>query len=86
VPEHVKKAAREMGQRAFKQRLREIKMSEYDAQLYEQFSNAVSRQVITTHAFSEEVSGILFIFNLSNFGCISSPLPAILAEQTFWHH
>jgi hypothetical protein len=46
VPEHVKKAAREMAQRAFKQRLREIQMSEYDAQLYGQFSNAVSRQVI----------------------------------------
>jgi len=46
VPEHVKKAAREMAQRAFKQRLREIQMSEYDAQLYGQFSDAVSRQVI----------------------------------------
>ncbi|GFG34443.1 hypothetical protein Cfor_05032 [Coptotermes formosanus] len=45
VPEHVKKAAREMAQRAFKQRLREIQMSEYDAQLYGQFSDAVSRQV-----------------------------------------
>jgi len=46
VPEHVKKAAHEMAQRAFKQRLREIQMSEYDAQLYGQFSDAVSRQVI----------------------------------------
>jgi hypothetical protein len=46
VPEHVKKAAREMAQRAFKQQLREIQMSEYDAQLYGQFSDAVSRQVI----------------------------------------
>lgn len=46
MPEHVKKAAREMAQRAFKQRLREIQMSEYDAQLYGQFSDAVSRQVI----------------------------------------
>ncbi|XP_069677328.1 von Willebrand factor A domain-containing protein 8 isoform X2 [Periplaneta americana] len=45
VPEHVKKAAREMGQRAFKQRLHEIQMSEYDAKLYGQFSDAVSRQV-----------------------------------------
>jgi len=35
-----------MAQRAFKQRLREIQMSEYDAQLYGQFSDAVSRQVI----------------------------------------
>ncbi|PSN51375.1 von Willebrand factor A domain-containing protein 8, partial [Blattella germanica] len=45
VPEHVKKAAREMAEKAFKQRLREIHMSEYDAQLYSQFSDAVSRQV-----------------------------------------
>lgn len=51
MPEHVKKAAREMGQRAFKQRLREIQMSEYDAQLYGQFSDAVSRQVIVTCVF-----------------------------------
>lgn len=45
VPEHVKKAAREMAQKAFKQRLREIHMSEYDANLYNQFSDAVNRQV-----------------------------------------
>lgn len=47
VPEHVKKAAREMGQRAFKQRLKEIKMSEYDHKLYEQFSGPVQKQVQT---------------------------------------
>ncbi|CAK9810181.1 von Willebrand factor A domain-containing protein 8 [Anthophora quadrimaculata] len=45
VPEHVKKAAREMGLKAFKQRLREINMSEYDHMLYSQFSNAVQQQV-----------------------------------------
>lgn len=45
VPEHIRKAAREMGQKAFKKRLEEIKMSEYDASLYEQFSSAVSKQV-----------------------------------------
>ncbi|XP_038618052.1 von Willebrand factor A domain-containing protein 8 isoform X1 [Tachyglossus aculeatus] len=45
VPEEVKKAAREMGQKAFKQRLKEIQMSEYDAQTYERFSGAVRRQV-----------------------------------------
>ncbi|RLU26772.1 hypothetical protein DMN91_000569 [Ooceraea biroi] len=45
VPDHVKKAAREMGIRAFKQRLRDIKMSEYDHQLYSQFSDAVHSQV-----------------------------------------
>lgn len=45
VPEHVKKAAREMGLRAFKQRLKDIKMSEYDHKLYSQFSDAVHNQV-----------------------------------------
>ncbi|XP_011166750.2 von Willebrand factor A domain-containing protein 8 isoform X1 [Solenopsis invicta] len=45
VPEHVKKAAREMGLRAFKQRLKDIKMSEYDHKLYTQFSDAIHNQV-----------------------------------------
>uniref|UniRef100_A0A7M4DXF6 von Willebrand factor A domain-containing protein 8 n=1 Tax=Crocodylus porosus TaxID=8502 RepID=A0A7M4DXF6_CROPO len=45
VPEEVKRAAREMGEKAFKQRLKEIKMSEYDASTYERFSGAVRRQV-----------------------------------------
>ncbi|XP_070538007.1 von Willebrand factor A domain-containing protein 8-like [Ptychodera flava] len=45
VPEEVKRAAREMAQKAFKQRLREIQMSEYDAELYEKFSSGVRRQV-----------------------------------------
>nr|XP_031540570.1 von Willebrand factor A domain-containing protein 8 [Vicugna pacos] len=45
VPEEVKRAAREMGQKAFQQRLKEIQMSEYDAATYERFSGAVRRQV-----------------------------------------
>ncbi|XP_054831079.1 von Willebrand factor A domain-containing protein 8 [Eublepharis macularius] len=45
VPEEVKRAAREMGEKAFKQRLKEIRMSEYDASTYERFSGAVRRQV-----------------------------------------
>lgn len=45
VPEHIKKAAREMGLRAFKQRLKDIKMSEYDHKLYTQFSDAIHNQV-----------------------------------------
>lgn len=45
VPEHVKKAAREMGLRAFKQRLKDIRMSEYDHKLYTQFSEGVQKQV-----------------------------------------
>ncbi|XP_014598623.1 PREDICTED: von Willebrand factor A domain-containing protein 8 isoform X1 [Polistes canadensis] len=45
VPEHIKKAAREMGLRAFKQRLKDISMSEYDHKLYSRFSDAVAKQV-----------------------------------------
>ncbi|XP_028291916.1 von Willebrand factor A domain-containing protein 8 isoform X2 [Gouania willdenowi] len=45
VPEEVQRAAREMAEKAFKERLREINMSEYDAATYERFSNAVRRQV-----------------------------------------
>ncbi|TRY92386.1 hypothetical protein DNTS_024700 [Danionella cerebrum] len=45
VPDEVKRAAREMGEKAFKQRLREIEMSEYDASTYDRFSAAVRRQV-----------------------------------------
>ncbi|XP_049790817.1 von Willebrand factor A domain-containing protein 8 [Schistocerca nitens] len=45
VPEEVKKAAREMAQKAFKQRLKEIQMSDYDAKLYGQFSEAIAPQV-----------------------------------------
>lgn len=45
VPEHIKRAAREMGRKAFEEKLKEIGMSGYDASLYAQFSNAVSRQV-----------------------------------------
>nr|XP_014349139.1 PREDICTED: von Willebrand factor A domain-containing protein 8 [Latimeria chalumnae] len=45
VPEEVKRAAREMAEKAFKQRLKEIQMSEYDATTYERFSGAVRRQV-----------------------------------------
>lgn len=45
VPEEVKQAAREMGQKAFKERLKEINMSEYDADIYEKFSGSVKSQV-----------------------------------------
>lgn len=41
----MKKAAREMGQKAFQEKLKEIGMSGYDASLYNQFFNSVSRQI-----------------------------------------
>ncbi|XP_014326008.2 von Willebrand factor A domain-containing protein 8 [Xiphophorus maculatus] len=45
VPEEVRRAAREMAEKAFKERLKEIDMSEYDASTYQRFSSAVRRQV-----------------------------------------
>lgn len=34
-----------MGLKAFKERLKEIKMSQYDAKLYNEFSSSVQNQV-----------------------------------------
>lgn len=45
VPEEIKQAAREMAEKAWKERLREIQMSEYDAETYESFAKSVRRQV-----------------------------------------
>ncbi|XP_013145286.1 PREDICTED: von Willebrand factor A domain-containing protein 8 [Papilio polytes] len=45
IPEHVKEAARAMNRKAFEERLKEIKMSEYDAKLYGQFLRAVQPQI-----------------------------------------
>eukprot|EP01135_Chromosphaera_perkinsii_P009987 Nk52_evm22s1992 gene=Nk52_evmTU22s1992 len=45
VPDHVKAAAREMGQKAYQQRLKEINMSEYDASVYEQYASRVRKEI-----------------------------------------
>lgn len=45
VPEEVRKAAREMAQKAFKDRLREINMSEYDAETYNNILDHVRGQI-----------------------------------------
>lgn len=55
VPEHVRKAAREMNRKAFAEKLREIKMSEYDAQLYEQYSSGVRKQVQTLRSILQSL-------------------------------
>ncbi|XP_010159396.1 PREDICTED: von Willebrand factor A domain-containing protein 8, partial [Eurypyga helias] len=59
VPEEVKRAAREMGEKAFKQRLKEIQMSEYDASTYERFSGAVRRQVQSLRIILDNLQVIL---------------------------
>jgi len=45
VPEHVKEAARQMGQKAYKERLKEIEMTEYDDKVYNEYSLPVKHQV-----------------------------------------
>ncbi|KAL8625507.1 hypothetical protein ACOMHN_014596 [Nucella lapillus] len=45
VPQHITEAARAMAQKAYKERLREIEMSEFDGETYEKFASSVRRQV-----------------------------------------
>ncbi|XP_055911118.1 von Willebrand factor A domain-containing protein 8 [Eupeodes corollae] len=45
VPEEVKRAAREMNRKAFEQKLKDIKMSEHDYNMYAQFSAPIRKQV-----------------------------------------
>ncbi|EDV28824.1 uncharacterized protein TRIADDRAFT_52086 [Trichoplax adhaerens] len=45
VPPEISEAARKMNRKAFQDRLREIEMSEYDADAYDKVSNTVQRQV-----------------------------------------
>lgn len=45
IPDHVKKAAREMNRKAFADKLAEIKMSAYDHSIYDAFSLPVRKQV-----------------------------------------
>ncbi|KAH1005033.1 hypothetical protein HUJ04_006106 [Dendroctonus ponderosae] len=57
IPEHVKKAAREMNRKVFAERLKEIGMSGYDHNVYSQFSGAVARQVQSLRSTS--IPGLL---------------------------
>lgn len=45
IPEEVKRAAREMNRKAFEDKLKEIRMSAHDHQLYAQFSEPIRKQV-----------------------------------------
>ena len=45
VPEHVRKAARDMAQKAFRERLREIEMSEYEHSVYSKYLDNVKKPV-----------------------------------------
>lgn len=45
VPEHIRKAARELGRKVFKERLKEIEMSEYEHEVYEKYLNKISSEI-----------------------------------------
>ncbi|CAB4069483.1 von Willebrand factor A domain-containing protein 8 [Lepeophtheirus salmonis] len=45
VPEHVRAAAREMNRKAYEEKLREIRMSPYEADLYDRYSSGVTKQI-----------------------------------------
>ncbi|CAF0766137.1 unnamed protein product [Brachionus calyciflorus] len=45
VPEHVRKAAREMGEKAFRERLKQIQMSPYEHEIYLKYLNNVKRPI-----------------------------------------
>jgi MoxR-like ATPase len=47
IPEDVKRAARAMNRKAFEEKLKEIKMSKFDYNLYQQFSSPVKTHVNT---------------------------------------
>ena len=61
VPEEVKRAAREMGLKAWKERLKEIRMSEYDAELYERYSKDVARQVQSLRTILDNLQVSLYL-------------------------
>ena len=41
----MKRAAREMGQKAYRERLKQIEMSEFDGELYNSYAKSVRSQV-----------------------------------------
>ena len=45
VPEHIKEAARKMGQEAYAKKLGEIEMSDHDAGLYSSFATEVTKEI-----------------------------------------
>ncbi|XP_046853254.1 von Willebrand factor A domain-containing protein 8-like isoform X2 [Xenia sp. Carnegie-2017] len=55
VPDEVKIAAREMGRKTFKQRLKDIEMNEYEAEKYEMFSSRVKHQVQSLRVLVESL-------------------------------
>lgn len=45
VPEEIQRAAREMGKKAYEERLKQIRMDPVDAEMYQKFSSSIQKQV-----------------------------------------
>ncbi|CAF0785254.1 unnamed protein product [Adineta ricciae] len=45
VPEHIRRTAKELGQKVFKERLKGIEMSEYEHETYEKYLNKISSEI-----------------------------------------
>ena len=69
VPEEVQRAAREMAERAFKDRLKEIKMTTFDQEQYEEFSEPI--RLVSMMSYG--VGGILVSSGFSNLPLIYLP-------------
>eukprot|EP00049_Salpingoeca_infusionum_P004861 m.84891 g.84891 ORF g.84891 m.84891 type:complete len:1894 (-) comp12765_c0_seq4:107-5788(-) len=46
LPDHIKQAARELGQKAFQDKLREINMTEHEAEIYNNYVEAVKPEIV----------------------------------------
>lgn len=55
VPDHVRKAARELGQKVFRERLKEIEMSEYEHDTYEKYLNKIASEIKLLRAIIESL-------------------------------
>ena len=55
VPEHIRKAARELGQKVFKERLKEIEMSEYEHEVYEKYTAKIAGEIKMLRAIIESL-------------------------------
>ena len=61
----MKRAAREMAQKAFKERLKQIKMSEFDADLYNRYVDGVKGQIKSLRIILDSLQvSLLYILRL----------------------
>ncbi|KAI9565843.1 hypothetical protein GHT06_009640 [Daphnia sinensis] len=55
VPEEIQRAAREMGKKAYQERLKQIRMDPVDAELYQKFSSSIQKQVLALKVILDNI-------------------------------